>query len=114
VKDEFGAYTVKSFDETTHLGEFFEWLSDSGQLKVLDEVEQSAYGVKSTYVSVKAMHERYVLWVSGHGNKQDKHDALNYKEFNAQLRGNYGWVSENTNGRLRWVGRVLTEFVTVG
>jgi phage/plasmid-associated DNA primase len=114
VKDEFGAYTVKSFDETTHLGEFFEWLSDSGQLKVLDEVEQSVYGVKSTYVTVKAMHERYMLWVSGHGNKQDKHDALNYKEFNAQLRSNYGWVSESTNSRLRWVGKALTEFVSVG
>lgn len=111
VKDEFAALTVKSFDQTTHLGEFMEWLGDGGQLRVLDAVELEEYGAKSKSVLVKAMHERYIYWIQAHGNKQDKNDGLNYKEFNAHLRENYGWESQNINGGLRWVGKRLTEFV---
>lgn len=114
VKDEFAAFTTTSFDETTHLGEFFEWLHDSGQLEVLDAEQQSVHGVKTTYVKVKGMHERYKTWVEIHGNKQDKSDVLNYKEFNAQLRDNYGWVSENVNGGLRWIGMRLKDHSFTG
>lgn len=109
VKDMFASFTVKSFDETTHLGEFFEWLRDSEQLEEMSEEQQAVYGAKSSFVKVKAMHERYKTWVETHGNKQDKTDVLNYREFNAQLRDNYGWASENVAG-LRWTGKRLKDF----
>jgi hypothetical protein len=107
VKDMFAMNTVTAFDETSHLGEFFEWLRDSEQLAILETDE---YGVKSKFVTVKAFHERYVYWVKEHGNKQDKNEGLNYKEFNALLRTNYGWESVNVAG-LRWAGRVLKDAV---
>lgn len=110
VKDEFAAFTLSAFDETTHLGEFMEWLRDGNQLEILDEEQTAAYGAKSKFVTVKAMHERYRYWIEVHGNKQDKNDGLNYKEFNAQLRENYGWETVPSGG-LRWSGRVLKEFV---
>lgn len=112
VKDEFAAFTLSAFDETTHLGEFMEWLRDGNQLEILDEVAQLEYGVKSKYVTVRAMHDRYKYWVEAHGNKQDKNDGLNYKEFNAQLRENYGWESQNIAG-LRWTGKILKEYLSV-
>lgn len=111
VKDEFAALTVKSFDQTTHLGEFMEWLSDSDQLQVLDAVALEEYGAKTSSVKAKTFHERYMYWVQAHGNKQDKGDALNYREFNAQLRENYGWVGQNLNGGVRWIGKRLTDYV---
>jgi hypothetical protein len=111
VKDEFAAFTIQSFDETTHLGEFMEWLRDSDQLQILDAEEMSVYGIKSKYVAVKAMHERYRQWVEVHGNKQDKNDSLNYTEFNAQLKENYGWTTSPINSANRWVGKILKDTV---
>lgn len=105
VKDRFAMLTAAAFDDTTHLGEFFEWLRDDDQLVVLDEM-QTKTSSKATFVTMKAMHERYMLWVKGHGNKQDKNDGLNYREFNEQLRQNYGWEVVNSSGR-RWDGRIL-------
>lgn len=111
VKDEFAAFTVEAFDQTTHLGEFMEWLQDSEQLQTLGAEELAVYGIKSKFVTVKAMHERYRAWVETHGNKQDKNDSLNYKEFNAQMKENYGWTTASINGANRWEGRVLKDLV---
>lgn len=111
VKDEFAAFTVEAFDETTHLGEFMEWLRDGNQLEILDAEQTAVHGAKNKFVTVKLMHERYRYWIEVHGNKQDKNDGLNYKEFNAQLRENYGWESVPSGG-LRWSGKVLKEYVT--
>lgn len=111
VKDEFAAFTMSAFDETTHLGEFMEWMRDGNQLEILD-AEQTAQCSKNKFVTLRAMHDRYKYWTEAHGNKQDKQDALNYKEFNAQLRENYGWVHVPSGG-LRWEGKLMKEHLSV-
>lgn len=113
VQDAFATLTATAFDETTHLGDFFTWLRDSEQLAILDTVDMEAYGIKSKYVTLKTMHERYVYWIKEHGNKQDKNDGLSYTEFNDQLKTNYGWISVKS-GAWRWEGRLLKDYVQVG
>lgn len=113
VQDAFATLTATAFDETSHLGDFFVWLRDSDQLAILDPVDMEAYGIKSKYVALKTMHERYVYWVKEHGNKQDKNDGLSYTEFNDQLKTNYGW-SAVKSGVWRWEGRLLRDYVQVG
>lgn len=104
VQDRFASLTGDAFEATTHMGEFFTWLEDSGQL------HDAGDGAKSSFVTMKAFHLRYAYWVKEHGNVQDKKDGLNYREFNEQLRSVYGWKDVNSAGR-RWVGKVLNEMV---
>lgn len=105
VQKEFAELTGDAYDDTTHLGEFFSWLDESDQLVEYTEEQRAEYGVKSKYVLLKAMHERYIWWVKEHGNKQDKNDGLNYREFNDALRER-GWVSIKMTGA-RWEGKGL-------
>lgn len=110
VQQAFAQLTTDAFDDTTHLGEFFAWLRDGEHLREAGEGEDFP---KSHCATLKAMHERYQYWVKQHGNTQDKKDGLNYREFNEQLRSNYGWVSIKTNGA-RWEGRMLKDLVLSG
>lgn len=105
VQKEFAQLSSDAYDDTTHLGEFFSWLDESDQLIVYTQEQQAEYGIKSKYVTLKAMHERYMFWVKEHGNKQDKNDGLNYREFNNSLRER-GWESIQMTGH-RWEGRGL-------
>lgn len=106
IKEAFAALSEKAFADTSHLGEFFEWLTDSEQLHEVPEADRETRGVKSTYVRTKAMHERYQYWAKAHGNVQDKRDVLNYREFNAQLKNTLGWKVIKNAG-VQWDGWVL-------
>lgn len=108
IKEAFAALSEKAFAETSHLGEFFEWLTDSEQLHEVPEADREAWGVKSSYVRMKTMHERYQYWTKAHGNIQDKKDVLNYREFNAQLRNTMGWKVIKNAG-VQWEGWVLQD-----
>lgn len=100
-----GMATMEAFENLTHLGSFFRWLTDTDQLTVISEGDQSAYGVKSTYVSLKDMYDRYSFWVKEYATKRDAHEKLDYESFNEQLKNN-GW-ERIKSGSWRWVGKRL-------
>lgn len=97
----YAGYTLDSFAQLDHVGEFLEWLTDR---EILVTVEPSAPA--SHCARANEMHEWYVSWVQKHGNKQDKSESLNMKEFGQVLRER-GWVSK-TSGGVRWLGVRLT------
>lgn len=100
-----GLATMEAFDNLTHLGSFVRWLTDTDQLSMLSGEEQAAYGVKSTYVSLKEMYDRYSFWVKEYATKRDQHEKLDYESFNDQLKNN-GWERVKS-GSWRWVGKRL-------
>lgn len=109
VLEEFAMYSKGAFEDVSHLGEFFEWLTDTAQLKVWSPEELAiTHGVKSKFVTLKMFHERYMWWIKEHGNKQDGNDKLNFKEFNQALRDMYGWTSIKS-GSERWEARSITD-----
>lgn len=94
--------TLSSFSQLDHVDEFIEWISDRGVLVTTD--------MSSTPIShcaqASEVHEWYGRWVEKHGNKQDKSEKLNLKEFGAALRDR-GWTSKPSAG-VRWLGVKLT------
>ena len=100
-----GLATMTAFDNLTHLGAFFRWLTDTEQLIHVSEEEQKSYGVKSTYVTLKDMFDRYSYWVKEYGGKRDASEKLDYESFNEQL-GNNGWEKVKS-GSHRWAGKRL-------
>lgn len=103
-----GLTTMNAFDNLTHLGSFFRWLTDTDQLTAVDT---NAYGVKSTYVPLKSMYDRYALWVKDYGAQRDRAEKLNYDDFNAQLRSS-GWRSTKS-GVHRWEGWRLSTLLSL-
>lgn len=107
VRAAFADLSQEGFDETSHLGEFFEWLQGS------DQLAHDPEGVESRSVLARVMHERYQYWIKAHGNKQDKGDVLNYREFNSQLKDNMGWKAVKSAG-YRWTGWYLRDAASLG
>lgn len=105
-----GLATMSAYENLTHLGSFIRWLTDTDQLSMLSDEEQGAYGVKSTYVSLKDMYDRYSFWVKEYATKRDQHEKLDYESFNDQLKNN-GW-ERIKSGSWRWVGKRLISLHT--
>lgn len=106
-----GLATMEAFENLTHLGAFFRWLTDTDQLITVPDEDRAAYGVKSTYVTLKEMYDRYSYWVKEYGGKRDQSEKLDYEQFNEQLRNN-GWVAKKS-GQHRWEGRRLISLVNL-
>lgn len=89
---------LESFGQLDHVDEFLEWLKERETLSVGDKAEVTA----SHCAKATDLHEWYGYWIAKHGNKQDKGELLNLKEFNSALRDR-GWESKTSNG-VRWLG----------
>lgn len=100
-----GLTTMGAFESLTHLGSFFRWLTDTDQLLAVSDEDQGTYGIKSTYVTLKDMYDRYAFWVKEYGAQRDRHEKLDYESFNEQLKNN-GW-ERTKSGSWRWVGKQL-------
>ncbi len=100
-----GLATMEAFESLTHLGSFFRWLTDTDQMRVVSDEDQGAYGIKSTYVTLKDMYDRYAFWVKEYGAKRDQHEKLDYGWSDDQPK-NKGWARIKT-GSWRWVGKQL-------
>src|SRR6185436_12097819 len=106
-----GIATMEAFDNLTHLGSFFRWLTDTDQLTLVPEDEQGAYGVKSTFVTLKDTYDRYSFWVREYGAKRDTAAKFDYETFNEQLRNN-GWERVKS-GAWRWKNRRLVPLLHI-
>jgi hypothetical protein len=95
--------TLRSFGQLDHVNEFIEWLRDRDVLQVVDMSQMPV----SHCTKATELHEWYALWVKKHGDKQDRAEALNLRDFCAALRDR-GWVSRQSAGT-RWVGTRLTQ-----
>lgn len=104
----FAQLSEESFQASGHLGEFFTWLEDSDQVQIADHPDPTKWGAKSTFVTLKEMHARYMFWVRNHGSKRDVAETLSYVDFNNQLRDVRSWTTVNS-GSKRWEGKVLLD-----
>lgn len=95
--------TMDSFGQLDHVDEFLEWLKDREILQLVDMNETPV----SHCAKANEMHEWYVTWIQKHGDKQDKAELLNLKDFGSSLRER-GWTSK-VSGGTRWLGvKILT------
>jgi putative DNA primase/helicase len=94
---KYASDTLDSFNQLDHVSEFLEWLSDR---EILTPADMSVTPV-SHCARANELHEWYVTWINKHGNKQDKQEALNMKEFGNALRER-GWESKLSGGT-RWL-----------
>jgi putative DNA primase/helicase len=101
--EKYAVSTMESFGQLDHVDEFVSWLKDRDILKVVNMTETAV----SHCARANELHEWYTLWIKKHGDKQDKAEALNMKDFGAALRER-GWVSKLSAGT-RWVGVQLSQ-----
>lgn len=94
--------TLSSFGQLDHVDEFLEWIKERGTLQVVAITTPVSHCAKAS-----DLHAWYTYWVKKHGNKQDKAEQLNLKEFAGALRER-GWQSKISAGT-RWLGVQLTE-----
>lgn len=92
--------TMDAHGELDHVDEFLAWLRDEG---VLAEAGDDTPGRELAKAS--ALHEHYVAWITKHGDKIDKQDALNLRALGEALRQR-GWTTRMAAGT-RWVGQRL-------
>jgi P4 family phage/plasmid primase-like protien len=93
---------LASFERLDHISEFVEWLRDREALETVNMTETPL----SHCARAGELHDWYNHWLKKHGDKQDKAEALNLRDFGQALRDR-GWVSK-TSGGVRWVGVKLT------
>jgi P4 family phage/plasmid primase-like protien len=93
---------LASFERLDHVSEFIEWLRDREALESVNMAETAV----SHCAKANELHEWYGTWLKKHGDKQDKAEALNLRDFGQALRDR-GWVSKTSAG-VRWVGVRLT------
>lgn len=110
VLNEYALFTETAFEETSHMGEFFEWLIDNELLSTMGAEEMAVYGAKSKYVTLKSFHDMYSYWVTAHGSKTTQSAKLDYSAFNKQLKDMYGWTVIHVSTK-RWEGRVLKQSI---
>lgn len=99
--------TMDSFGQLDHIEEFIEYLRDREILQVVNMSETPV----SHCAKASDLHEFYVKWVQRHGDKQDKLEQLNLKDFGQALRDR-GWEAK-TSGGTRWLGVKLTQSPSV-
>lgn len=100
---KYATATLESFGQLDHVDEFIEWLKDREILQIVDMTETPV----SHCAKANELHEWYGLWVKKHGDRQDKNEALNMKDFGAALRER-GWASKLSGGT-RWLGVKLSQ-----
>lgn len=96
--EKFVGATMDSFSELDHVGEFIRWMTEDGNLEVVDAVTTPAIHC----VKASDLHKWYVHWVKKMGTRQDQAEQLTMREFNAALRTR-GWESRGAAGT-RWLG----------
>lgn len=96
--NKYATATLESFGQLDHVDEFIEWLKDREILSIVDMTETPV----SHCARANELHEWYTLWIKKHGDRQDKAESLNMKDFGLALRER-GWASKLSGGT-RWLG----------
>jgi putative DNA primase/helicase len=107
IPQRFASDTMECFDELDHIGEFLDWMKDHGHLV---EVDSPSVVPRVHCAKASNLHAWYMMWIKRHGDKIDKADALNMRDFGTQLRSR-GWTSAMAAGT-RWVGWKLVSEIT--
>jgi hypothetical protein len=100
IPSKFALDTITAFGQMDNIDEFLMWIRDEQELIEADDDLPVSH-----YAKVSALHAWYTHWISKHGDKMDKSEALNLTKFNAALRDR-GWQSADSSGT-RWVGKRL-------
>lgn len=95
--------TLESFGQLDHVDEFVEWLRDRDIIQVVDMSETPV----SHCAKATELHEWYTVWIKKHGDKKDRAESLNLKDFGHALRER-GWTAKPSGGT-RWLGVKLTQ-----
>jgi len=107
IPSKFALDTITAFGQMDNIDEFLMWMRDEGHLVEDDDDLAMMHSAR-----VSSVHGWYAHWISKHGDKMDKSEALNLTKFNASLRER-GWQSAVSNGT-RWMGkRLLSEKPTL-